>query len=91
MDWEVMVGMASEDLAMEDMEDLVDMVLEDMALAMAMVLDIMECGRGLQKKITNSDKKGKNLRNVDQKYNMIWFSGRRRHFWEDTEVLVATD
>ena len=44
-----MVGMASEDLAMEDMEDLVDMVLEDMALAMAMVVsDIMECGRGLQ-------------------------------------------
>ena len=72
--------------------DMVDMVLEDMALAMAtVVLDIMECGRGLQKKITNSDKKGKNLRNVDQKYNMIWFSGRRRHFWEDTEVLVATD
>ena len=61
MDSEVMVGMASEDLAMEDMEDLVDMVLEDMALAMAMVvLDIMECGRGLQKKITKSDKKGKN-------------------------------
>ena len=49
MDWEVMVGMALEDLAMEDMEDLVDMVLEDMALAMAMVvLDIMVCGRGLQ-------------------------------------------
>ena len=62
MDWEVMVGMASEDLAMEDMEDLVDMVLEDMALAMAMVvLDIMECGRGQQMKMTISCKKGKNL------------------------------
>ena len=62
MDWEGMAGMVSEDLAMEDMEDLVDMVLEDMALAMAMVVsDIMECGRGRQKKITNSDKKGKNL------------------------------
>ena len=61
MDWEVMVGMASEDLAMEDMEDLVDMVLEDMALAMAMVvLDIMECGRGLQMKMTISGKKGEN-------------------------------
>ena len=61
MDWEVMVGMAWEDLAMEDMEDLVDMVLEDMALAMAMVaLDIMECGRGLQIKMIISDKKGKN-------------------------------
>ena len=61
MDWEVMVGMASEDLAMEDMEDLVDMVLEDMALALAMaVLDIMVCGKGLQKKITISGKKGKN-------------------------------
>ena len=60
MDWEVMVGMASEDLDMEDMEDLVDMVLEDMALAMAMVLDIMECGRGQQKKMTISGKKGKN-------------------------------
>ena len=72
MDWEVMVGMAWEDLAMEDMEDLVDMVLEDMALAMAMVvLDIMECGRGLQMKITNSDKKGKNLRNVDQEDDMM--------------------
>ena len=88
---EVMVGMALEDLDMEDMEDLVDMVLEDMALAMAMVLDIMECGRGLQMKMTISGKKGKNLRNVDQEDNMIWFSGRRRHFWEDTEVLVATD
>ena len=61
MDWEVMVGMASEDLAMEDMEDLVDMVLEDMALAMAMVLDIMECGKGLQMKMIISCKKGKNL------------------------------
>ena len=91
MDWEVMGGMALEGLAMEDMEDLVDMVLEDMALAMAMVLDIMECGRGLQMKMTISGKKGKNLRNVDQEDNMIWFSGRRRHFWEDTEVLVATD
>ena len=61
MDWEVMVGMASEDLAMEDMEDLVDMVLEDMALAMAMaVLDIMECGRGVQMKMVISGKKGKN-------------------------------
>ena len=61
MDWEVMVGMASVDLDMEDMEDLVDMVLEDMALAMAMVvLDIMECGRGPQIKMTISGKKGKN-------------------------------
>ena len=61
MDWEVMVGMASGDLAMEGMEDLVDMVLEDMALALAMaVLDIMVCGKGLQKKITISGKKGKN-------------------------------
>ena len=84
--------MASEDLAMEDMEDLVDMVLEGMALAMAMAaLAIMECGRGLQKKMIISGKKGKNLRNVDQEDNMIWFSGRRRHFWEDTEVLVAMD
>ena len=56
MDWEVMVGMASEDLAMEDMEDLVDM-----ALAMAMVvLDIMVCGRGLQMKMIFSGKKGEN-------------------------------
>merc|ERR1712080_509852 len=30
-----------------------------MALAMAMVLDIMECGIGQQKKITNSDRKGR--------------------------------
>ena len=61
MDWEVMVGMASGDLAMEDMEDLVDMVLEDMALAMAMVvLDIMVCGRGLQIKMIISGKKGEN-------------------------------
>ena len=61
MDWEVMVDMASEDLAMEDMEDLVDMVLEDMALAMVtVVLDIMECGKGLQMKMTISCKKGKN-------------------------------
>ena len=61
MDWEVMVGMASEDLAMEDMEDLVDMVLEDMALAMAtVVLDIMESGRGQQMKMIISGKKGKN-------------------------------
>ena len=61
MDWEVMVGMAWEDLDMEDMEDLVDMVLEDMALAMAMVvLDIMVCGRGLQIKMIISGKKGKN-------------------------------
>ena len=72
MDWEVMVGMAWEDLAMEDMEDLVDMVLEDMALAMAMaVLDIMEYGKGLQMKMIFSGKKGKNLRNVDQEDNMM--------------------
>ena len=71
MDWEVMVGMASEDLAMEDMEDLVDMVLEDMALAMAMVvLDIMECGRGLQMKIIISGKKGENCQYVDKEDNM---------------------
>ena len=61
MDWEVMVGMASGDLAMEDMEDLVDMVLEAMALAMAMVVsDIMECGKGLQMKMVISGKKGEN-------------------------------
>ena len=84
--------MASEDLAMEDMEDSVDMVLEDMALAMAMVaLDIMECGRGLQNRMIISGKNGKNQQYVHQEDNMIWFSGRRRHFWEDTEVLVATD
>ena len=71
MDWEVMVGMASEDLAMEDMEDLVDMVLEDMALAMAMVVsDIMECGRGLQMKMTISGKKGENCQYVDKEDNM---------------------
>ena len=71
MDWEVMVGMALGDLAMEDMEDLVDMVLEDMALAMAMVvLDIMECGRGLQMKIIISGKKGENCQYVDKEDNM---------------------
>ena len=75
MDWEVMVGMASGDLAMEDMEDLVDMVLEDMALAMAMVVwDIMECGRGLQMKMIISGKKGETLQCADQEDDMIkWF------------------